>query len=64
MEWISVKDKLPDSGDQVLVSVLRKRSPNRTFIGLFVSDPERFYVMGRYEKDVEYWMPLPEPPEK
>lgn len=66
MEWISVKDRLPEedvnvwcycSGDQVegyLCSVDKVWKPELDCIGYMVND-----VM---VIDVTFWMPLPEPP--
>lgn len=55
MEWISVKDRLPDNNERVLVHVVGKP---------FNIDADRF-VNSRWVKwngCVAHWMPLPEPP--
>ena len=69
MEWISVEDRLPDSGEWVLMYLNK-------FLGV---DQYRagFYSMGTWlsaanwtednytlsADNITYWMPLPDPPE-
>lgn len=72
MEWISVKDRLPNDGVSVLVTVDLK---HRKFVGVFfhhkhplhdekkwISESQPDYDYG-YE-NVTHWMPLPEPPKQ
>lgn len=66
--WISVKDRLPEKSQQVLV-----RIRNLTRICNY---SEKWRVFNHYDElgqpnkgdrtwyDVTYWMPLPEPPEE
>ena len=70
-EWISVKDRLPESDELVLVLVDGKPTRNITLVGA--------YELANYDKEegwflemwpewegakVTYWMPLPEPPKE
>ena len=63
-EWISVKARLPEAGERVLVSS-----------GMFVGEAYRtsantwyrhtgFPLRDILHRDVTHWMPLPEPPEE
>lgn len=61
MKWISVEERLPRSGDTVLVYYRRG-----DYRGV---DILRYVAVGRWvtadlHKKVTHWMPLPEPPEK
>ena len=63
--WISVKDRLPEDGQKVLVCGTRKGMQVGVFRGLM----HPFDAMGWWWKkdtrlDVTHWMPLPEPPEE
>lgn len=54
INWISVKDRLPEHGDAVLVCALSSLNF------------EKFVCLSQYDKTKErilYWMPLPKPPE-
>lgn len=62
-EWISVKERLPDRFEYVLVYCKGLRRD------IFVSygyryDDTGWYVDGIYTTVVTHWMPLPEPPEE
>jgi len=64
MEWISVKDGLPESGFNVLTY-----NGNYVHEGYFAynkNKPRRniFYISGSKieSDDITHWMPLPEPP--
>lgn len=63
-EWISVEEKLPEKGENVLVYAIAKYIGD-TKIGIDkLEEGERrpvwFYTHGWFE--VTHWMPLPEPP--
>lgn len=75
MEWISVKDRLPEIkdhhvSDTVLVYCAEQEAMaftelEETFFGGFVFGVERDDPRGVYEPmEVTHWMPLPEPPEE
>ncbi len=60
MEWISVKDRLPEIGEPVIIYYGRfvaeaMRNDNGVFV-VSCSDEEA--------EDVTHWMPLPEPPKE
>jgi len=58
-EWISVKERLPRSGDTVLV-YYRRGDYRRMDIVRYVGS----WVTVDWYTKVTHWMPLPEPPEK
>lgn len=67
MEWISVKDRLPEMNKTVLI--VRSGSVE---IGFYNAKDKRFYVPNESAFDgwpipvdgVTHWMPLPEPPKE
>jgi len=75
MEWISVKDRLPENGSQVLAIIPKSDEigffnpfscnydiDNGGFCDLWAIEIEdRFYC--RFNTKVTHWMPLPEPPQ-
>ena len=67
MGWISVKDRLPESNEAVLVAVLDKEGyfyraiAVRYPCGDWDSNDDYF---SQDEADVRYWMHLPEPPKE
>lgn len=68
--WISVKDRLPETDNLVLVVVSIKPCENITLNGAFglaeYSEGEWILEMWPEWEDavVTYWMPLPEPPKE
>ena len=59
-EWISVKDRMPDNDQDVLVYVrLKGRDPVITN-SFFMENIHRW--SGLHRLNVTHWMPLPEPP--
>lgn len=64
-QWISVNDRLPKDGKNVLVLI-----PYRGVVLNYVSyrESDEWYVpdrLGRFSlSDVTHWMPLPEPPKE
>ena len=60
-EWISVKDRLPERMTPVLVC--RKKGEERIVEQGRRDVMDWWKVYGTRTKAVEYWMPLPEPPE-
>ena len=66
MNWISVKDRLPEyttrAGTSLFVSVLICLDTGFVGEGLYVNDG--WELLGVYVTNVTHWMPLPEPPEE
>lgn len=66
-EWISVKDRLPETNGKYLVAHYSMQF-KRYFLDLLYYDTqnkdEYFYCAEGYKLKVDYWMPLPEPPKK
>lgn len=65
MEWISVKDYMPEPYDTVLLFEDGKNS--QAWFGHFdCATNEMVYYFGgdvRSDKNITHWMPLPAPPE-
>lgn len=61
-EWISVEDRLPESGKEIFIAVngiTVEGYKYYTDAGCFMSvDGDKFYPF-----EISHWMPLPEPPE-
>lgn len=57
-QWISIKDRLPEDQEEVLVCTRSKNGVRNIDKGYMAID--RFIHRGRAE--VTHWMPLPEPP--
>lgn len=57
-EWISVKDRLPDSEMDILVYE-KNIGPYGMSMSVISYDPKMF---DPYWNNVTHWMPLPEPP--
>ena len=71
MEWISVKEKLPEDGCGVMAIRKRGRKFYEPFVGRYVDGI--FFTSGEIpdpDADLEssefvtHWMPLPEPPKE
>lgn len=59
MNWISVKDKLPDTTENVLCCNVR----NETIMtGLYIKFKEGGGRWGSTVDGLTHWMPLPKPP--
>jgi len=62
MEWISVKNKTPEEGKDVLVS---DGFPKYEIAAYRTFNNGQFFVCGSYTlSGVTHWMPLPKPPEE
>lgn len=64
-EWISVKDKLPDDGQQVLAyytGVEEIDEPPKVRTTFYFGFNNGFSCVKHYGS-VSHWMPIPEPPE-
>lgn len=62
MDWISVKDRLPDRKEDVYLCCVDSLAfPGTQYIRIL-----KFYGDGtwRYGRNVTHWMPLPEPPKE
>ncbi|MBR1749926.1 MAG: DUF551 domain-containing protein [Ruminococcus sp.] len=61
-EWISVKDRLPEDGEEVLIY----STTNEISMCYYDEDTHRFNVVDSdlywNEISVTHWAPLPEPP--
>jgi len=64
MEWISVKDRLPEKNGRYIVnSSFYKNDPVMTsYFGY--RDGSKILPVSFYCKDVTHWQPLPEPPKE
>jgi hypothetical protein len=65
-QWISVKDRLPETNGKYLATYY-SREFKRYFLDIFYYDvrnkDEYFYCADNYKQRVDYWIPLPEPPQ-
>ena len=59
--WISVKDRLPEKGDDVIIYGYYVGPSGETYPTTIISDIEEFKG---YKCVPIAWMPLPEPPEE
>ncbi len=64
-DWISIKDKTPVTGQEILFC-----SVNEDFVptkfGLYLGDQfkeKRFYSHDNKSYDATHWIPLPDPPQ-
>lgn len=60
MTWISVKDRLPENGENVLIAT--KMGDVREFIYYEASQSWEIYDIYMANDLVTHWQPLPEPP--
>ena len=60
MEWISVKDRLPENEKWVTVG----NNKFGVFIGQYFSSLGEFACKDILIEKVTHWMPLPKPPKK
>lgn len=61
MEWISTKDKLPETPRFIIA--FKSTQPN--VLGLYFDSSKKFmYSKTDHTRYVTHWMPLPSPPEK
>lgn len=64
-EWISVDDRLPETGGYVVC--VAKRNPFSRFMPMVARIEKNGWVnpiTEQYISDVTHWMPLPEPPKE
>ena len=67
MEWISVKERMPDRAYNVIVCIQDNSSGNRHVGEGYYSHTSREWVLGDivvsfYYQTLTHWMPLPKPP--
>ena len=65
-EWISVKDRLPDDGMNVLVANIGTGTQYVSHKDLIWRNENDFFVPTSYFHGFKFthWMPLPEPPKE
>lgn len=64
-EWVSVKDRLPETGEYV--ACIAKRNPFSMFMPMVARIKKNGWVnpiTEQYISEVTHWMPLPDPPEE
>ncbi len=64
-EWISIKDRLPNQGEQVLTYDTQLKEYRIDYLLHFDNEPEPYIWACRLVSDwnrVNYWMQLPEKP--
>lgn len=65
MEWISVKDKMPNDGCDVIIAFKwRGGQSNWSEIGRYDELKDEWYNGDGNLREVTHWMPLPEPPKE
>ena len=63
MEWISVKDELPECFVRCLIFTVDADDAPISNIAIYNGTKAGFLVVGGHkDKDVTHWQPLPEPP--
>lgn len=63
-DWISVKDRLPEEGENILIFVNDLKSePVQADVCYYDGDEAWLDSGYNFGSDVPYWMPLPKPPE-
>lgn len=66
MNWISVKDRLPEDEEAVLVYYRFDDESKMSFYGIltyYVDEPYPHWQHEGIGLKITHWMPLPEPPE-
>ena len=64
MEWISVKDRLPEAFQEVIVCRESRQAKTTVIVEQGQLTVNGWWkVYGTRTKAVTHWMPLPEPPE-
>ena len=69
VKWISVKDRLPDTAERVLVCKTWLGTVYKPVYGYYQDYPNQkgcWYVLTEFgyypQREVTHWMPLPQPP--
>lgn len=68
MEWISVKERLPENANDVLAimqdnTIFMGRFSGKSYWKFYFSDNGLQYDKAR-ERQITHWMPLPDPPKE
>lgn len=61
MEWISIKDQLPEIAEDVLI---HERGLQEPYVGWRTGESWSSYNEYMDQKDITHWMPLPKPPQE
>lgn len=64
MDWISVKVKLPENVNDVLLATKSKNGQRNIDKGFYLSCAQKPRFVHRGVAEVTHWMPLPEPPKE
>lgn len=59
-KWISVKDRLPEVGEEVLTYC--KENKNKYTVGTYSDTYKGFFVNQFWNGDITHWCYLPQPP--
>ena len=62
-EWISVKDRLPEVWQKVIVAI-RVNGDSIVDTGWWLEDGRTVVSLGFIQNHITHWMPLPEPPKE
>lgn len=62
MDWISVKDRLPEEGKEVLCFVQESFHPYH--VATYDPEHKKFYNKYAYVVRTTHWQPLPPPPKE
>jgi hypothetical protein len=65
MNWISVKDKLPEEEQEVLIGWFQVTASNKQYFAhdVAIFNQNEFSGWRKYP-EATHWMPLPEPPKE
>ena len=63
-QWISTEDRLPESGQRVIICREKEKGVPYVEQATYSGVGGWWRVYGTNVKRVDWWMPLPEPPEE
>lgn len=64
-KWISVKERLPEDGEEVVIGWFQKTASNKTFWTVDAAQLiDKVFSGWRVYSEVTHWMPLPEAPKR
>ena len=64
VDWISTKDKLPECGQRVIICREKEKGVPYVEQATYSGVGGWWRVYGTNVKRVDWWMPMPEPPEE